>query len=69
MLTIRKTLRGVKIRKGKVLWQSYMHVPRTSTGTNTTTPASSGPVRVLKPSALARERNADGLAGSWSSSR
>jgi hypothetical protein len=43
-----------------VLWQSYMHVPRTSTGTNTTTPAPSGPIRVLKPSALACERNADG---------
>jgi hypothetical protein len=37
-----------------------MRVPRTSTGTSTTTPASSGPVRVRKPSALARICSADG---------
>jgi len=37
-----------------------MRVPRTSTGTSTTTLASNGPVRVRKPSALARRCSADG---------
>jgi hypothetical protein len=37
-----------------------MRVPRISIVTSTTTPASSGPVRLRKPSALARIRSAGG---------
>jgi|HubBroStandDraft_1064217.scaffolds.fasta_scaffold860652_1 hypothetical protein len=40
-------LHGMQTRKGKVPWRSCMHVPPTSTGTSTTTPASDGPVQAM----------------------
>lgn len=46
--------------RGRGSWLNCMHVPRTNTVTSTTTPASNGPVRVRKPSALARTCSADG---------